>query len=199
VVLNKNLAAILFDLDGTIFNLAVDWTKLATQLDKFADKTTESIATKIDTVFQLRIPEAVRLVENAEFAGVAAGAPTLGAADVLQTLHGHFKIAVVTRNTRAVAEAALAELSFVPDIIVSKEDVKKIKPDPESIQTALKLLGVSANKVILVGDTYHDVQAAHNAGLSCIIVDNPALEYQPKDADLYIETLYELSDHLVEQ
>ena len=47
---------------------------------------------------------------------------------------------------------------------IGADKVKNLKPAPDGIFLALKILGVPANRAIMVGDSYTDVGAGHAAG-----------------------------------
>ena len=49
--------------------------------------------------------------------------------------------------------------------VVTGEDVKRPKPDPEGIQLALEGLGLSKRQVLMVGDSAADIQAGRDAGV----------------------------------
>jgi len=56
------------------------------------------------------------------------------------------------------------------DTVVTPEDVAKPKPDPESIIKILDIVGSTADKAILIGDTKTDILTAQNSGLDCAVV-----------------------------
>lgn len=45
------------------------------------------------------------------------------------------------------------------DTVVTLDDVKQPKPDPEPVRLALSRLGCDPSEAIMVGDNYHDVMA----------------------------------------
>jgi phosphoglycolate phosphatase len=51
------------------------------------------------------------------------------------------------------------------EVIVGGEDVSEFKPDPESLNLALDKLGVPPEKVLYVGDSVVDAEAAMRAGV----------------------------------
>ena len=51
------------------------------------------------------------------------------------------------------------------EVIVGGEDVSEFKPDPESLNLAVKKLGVSHEAVLYVGDSVVDAEAAMRAGV----------------------------------
>jgi pyrophosphatase PpaX len=50
-------------------------------------------------------------------------------------------------------------------VIVTPEDVRNPKPDPEPVRVALERLGVSAAEAIFVGDSPHDMASGRAAGV----------------------------------
>ncbi len=54
------------------------------------------------------------------------------------------------------------------DAVVSSADVESSKPAPDIVELALKEVGVSAERAVMVGDTVYDVRAAAAAGVPCI-------------------------------
>lgn len=48
--------------------------------------------------------------------------------------------------------------------IISRDDVKHLKPHPESIQKISKLLGISFNKIVMVGDMQSDINMGKAVG-----------------------------------
>ena len=58
------------------------------------------------------------------------------------------------------------------DLIVCRDDVTAIKPDPELYLTALDRLGVNVRDAIALEDSTNGIRAAKAAGLFCIAVPN---------------------------
>ena len=50
-------------------------------------------------------------------------------------------------------------------MIVSRNEVDRLKPNPEGLLKAAAQLGVEPAEVILIGDSLDDVGAARNAGM----------------------------------
>jgi len=72
---------------------------------------------------------------------------------------------------KALEEAILKlGLSSLFNIIISRNDVRHLKPNGEGIRLALNRLGVPGGKALFVGDSLDDIQAAKEAGLQVIII-----------------------------
>jgi HAD superfamily hydrolase (TIGR01509 family) len=99
--------------------------------------------------------------------------PMPGAAQVLQRLRaGGIRIAVVTNRSARSSVASLEQGALLPlvDTVVSHEDVARQKPDPEPVRLALARLGVAPAEAVMVGDTAVDVIAGRNAGTHTVAV-----------------------------
>ena len=58
------------------------------------------------------------------------------------------------------------------DLVLSQDDVKNKKPDPEVYLTAIEKMAVPKNKCLIVEDSLEGVKAANNAGIDVLnIVD----------------------------
>jgi phosphoglycolate phosphatase-like HAD superfamily hydrolase len=67
------------------------------------------------------------------------------------------------------AVVANQELAQMFDLIITAQDVKAPKPDPEGIKSALNTFGVSGSRALMLGDTDRDIMAAHNAGIDSLL------------------------------
>ena len=73
---------------------------------------------------------------------------------------------------RANIEVTLAALGIGEffDAVVSSQDVRRGKPDPEVFLTAAARLAARPEQCIVIEDSPQGVQAAHAAGMKCIAV-----------------------------
>jgi len=76
------------------------------------------------------------------------------------------------------------------DVVVTREDVEKLKPDPEGILLALKRL--REKRFFLVGDLEHDAVAAEKAGGLSIIVNRDSSKVPQFHADFVVKSLSEV-------
>lgn len=77
------------------------------------------------------------------------------------------RMGVVTNKMRATTLMGLklCGLESYMETIVTVEDVKKAKPDPEPVLLALKELGAKPEETLMVGDSQYDIQSAQGAGV----------------------------------
>ncbi len=77
-------------------------------------------------------------------------------------------------------------------ILISLDDVKKPKPDPEGILIALKKLNVEPNEAVYLGDAITDFQAGKAAGVQTVMFKNTEVE----GVDGYVSSLTEFEEWL---
>ncbi len=83
--------------------------------------------------------------------------------------------AIVTGSSRNDALHVLhfLGLEHMVDLIVTGDDVKKGKPDPESYLLAAEKLGVSPDECLVLEDSVNGVKAALAAGMNVIAIATP--------------------------
>lgn len=81
--------------------------------------------------------------------------------------HQGFRMAVVSNVGKRTLDAAMEklQLSHLIQVVISRDDVFKIKPHPEGLLAAAKTLDVAPDEALFVGDSQNDVVAARQAGM----------------------------------
>jgi len=84
-----------------------------------------------------------------------------------------YKLAVASNSIRASIDLMMQKgnLARYLDVIVSNQDVKTGKPDPEIYLKAMSLLGVTPEETLVVEDNEHGITAARAAGTHLMIVE----------------------------
>ena len=82
------------------------------------------------------------------------------------------KLGIVTSGTHALVKICLDPLKVTEafDVVVTSEDVKKGKPNPEMYQFALEKLGVEPEQAVAVEDSAAGKEAALGAGLKVVMI-----------------------------
>jgi putative hydrolase of the HAD superfamily len=119
------------------------------------------------------------------------------AKSVLETLHGQYKLGIVSNFAIPECVDKLLErhgLDKLFDVVVVSGAVNKRKPCPEIFEKALEKLGVSAEDTVFVGDTVDaDIEGAKNAGMTAIYIKRrPQKEVENACPDQTIKSLGEL-------
>jgi HAD superfamily hydrolase (TIGR01549 family) len=101
------------------------------------------------------------------------------------------KMGLVTNTSMKAVDTVfrLHGLKSYFDIFVTRENVKKLKPDPEGVLLAVKRLG--AKRFFMVGDLVHDASAAKSAKGTSIIVKRGTEEVDFQ-ADHFVKSLSEV-------
>jgi len=171
--------AVVYDLDGTLVELAVDWDAAAESvLDVYADNAvkppTEELWGLLEAADGYGIGESV---EEAIAIHERAGArdSTLlplgerlieGAGDRPSTPPaGVCSLNCEEACRIAVAAHGLGD-ALDPDAIVGRDTVGTHKPEPESLLAAVERLGSSPEDALFVGDSDRDAAAAERAGVA---------------------------------
>ena len=83
-----------------------------------------------------------------------------------------YRMAVCSNSIRRTIELMMqrAALDTYLELIVSNEDVKKAKPDPEIYQFAMNRLGLLPDECIVVEDNPHGIQAGEASGAKVLRV-----------------------------
>ena len=178
---NRDFAAFLFDMDGTIVNSieAVErcWAAWAGRhgLDLATFLPTIHGVRGIEAIARLQLPgidphaEArdVLLAEIEDMTGVRAIA---GAAGFLASLPED-RWAIVTSSPRELAIRRLAAARLPrPKVFVTGEDVERGKPAPDCFLLAARLLGRRIEDCLVFEDAPAGIEAAEAAGASIVVV-----------------------------
>ena len=125
-----------------------------------------------------------------------------GAYEVLQTLYGKSRLAIVTNGLQAVQRSRLAHSTirdFITELVIS-EEVGAAKPQPAFFDAAFSQVGKPAKSdVLIIGDSLtSDIQGGVDYGLDTCWF-NPTGAPQPDDLPItyQINRLHELLDILV--
>ena len=118
---------------------------------------------------------AAAILEELERGGIERTQALPGARELLEALPVlGLRAAIVTSNSASVVRTTLRRLSHLPstpsilrhiDVIVGRSEVTRLKPDPEGLLAACRLLGVAPASAAYLGDGASDIEAAVSAGL----------------------------------
>jgi phosphoglycolate phosphatase len=163
-------AAVVYDLDGTLVHLTVDWQAVAE--DVIAVYETAGVdATGADLWGLLERADAHDIGEEVEatisrheHAG-ARGSRRLALADEL--LDRSVPVGVCSLNCERACRIALRTHELAPgvDSVIGRDSVETQKPDPEPLLTTVSDLGVDPSEAVFIGDSPRDGTTAERAGV----------------------------------
>ena len=205
----------LFDMDGTLVKFKLDFEHLKRVTRKILEDNgiyLEIRGSLIETIKELRslftkeedYNEFVKVIENIivqhelEASEKAEAFPH--SIELLNILKSKGKsIGVITRNSKAASMKTLevSGLMKYMDVIVTREDVAKVKPDPEHVEVAIKLLEKKAEDTVVIGDHKYDISSGKRAGCFTIgILSGVSSEELLNEADLIVSSLEEIISFL---
>ena len=122
-----------------------------------------------------------------------------GVAETLAYFAKKFRMAVVTAKARTATLSVLESFDIMKyfDVVITSDDVQKLKPDPEGVQKILDKMGEVPSHAMLVGDTHVDVATAKNAGVvSCAVTYGYGAEQILQEAlyDCVVDTFESLRE-----
>ncbi len=86
-----------------------------------------------------------------------------------------YRFAVASNSIRATVEMMLDKMGIRNhfEVVLSNEDVKRPKPEPEIYQKCMERLGVTPEEVMIIEDSIPGIQAARKATENVMIVAGP--------------------------
>jgi phosphoglycolate phosphatase len=168
---------VVYDLDGTLVRLAVDWDAAA------SDATAAFAEAGVD-------------VADADLWSLLETAPNHGLADDLESILADHErrgaerairlphadrvaewsvsVGVCSLNAESACRLALDRHGLLEhvDAVVGRDSVATHKPDPEPLLTAIDQLGGDPSSALFVGDTERDRLTAQRAGVAFEYVDD---------------------------
>jgi mannitol-1-/sugar-/sorbitol-6-phosphatase len=186
-------SAILFDLDGVLVDStkSVDrqWRRWASEQGLDPEQVVAN-AHGVRTVEVIRTfaphlsaeEETVKL--EAREADDRDGVEVMaGAADLLRSLpQGRW--CVVTSGTRKLATSRLQLARLpMPEVLVSADDVKNGKPDPEPYLKGAELLAAKPSACLVIEDAPAGIRSAHAGGMKAIALPSTYPESKLLEAD----------------
>ena len=199
-MINTKVELILFDLDGVLIDSFESWYQaFTTMLRAFGKKELRR------ETFRARCwgPDlrhnlaALQLGEDAAWFVVHEQLKLVGLIELIPGADAvvrrtreeyRLKVGLVTNTPRANVDEILAHFKLTNhfDAVLTGDDVRKGKPEPELITKACERLAVPPERAALVGDTNTDYQAGRAAG--CLVIGVGA----NAAGDVHIERLEEL-------
>lgn len=162
--------AVVFDLDGTLVELAVDWARVHRDVAALlADRGVEVDGHDLWGLWELgkEVGHAAAVNEciaDHETEG-ARTSTRLACADAVP----EGPVGVCTLNAERAAREALSAHDLthriVSEAVVGRDSVATEKPDPEPLLATCRALGVAPEQTVFVGDGERDEVTAERAGV----------------------------------
>ncbi len=184
-----NFDTYVFDLDGTLLNTIKDLADSCNHVlrthgmpERTLDEVRRFVGNGVRKLMERAIPDGV---DNPDFDAtyqdfkqyylahnLDTTQPYDGIIEVLQELKARGKHIAVVSNKFYAATQDLCRHFFdglVDVAIGEREDIRK-KPAPDTVEEALRQLGVGKERAVYIGDSDVDIETARNSGMPCISV-----------------------------
>jgi phosphoglycolate phosphatase len=181
----KPLLALIFDFDGTLSRLTIDFALLRRKITALAEpflgeapepsplpvlEWLDELAAEIrefDLDLSREFHTRGRLVIQATELDAAREARLFPFTRPLlaELRQAGIKTGILTRNSTAAVKTVFPDVAGCCDAFMAREDATRVKPDPAHTLALLDRLDVAPERTLLVGDHPLDIRTARNAGL----------------------------------
>lgn len=209
---------VLFDFDGTLVESALDFARMrrdvlalaavfgtvppaASYILEIIAHTQRQLDAHDHQAAEDFVQQAERILTDIEMEGADHAQPLPGVEETLRKLQEQgISIAIVTRNCRPAVERVLDRFPLPCDLVLTRDDVVRVKPDPAHLLEAVRQLGSQPERALMVGDHPMDVLAGHQAGMrtAAITFTHPISDFDGTQPDLMIDYIPELLNHVEE-
>jgi phosphoglycolate phosphatase len=179
-ILLSKYEAVIFDLDGTLITLPVDWVAVRDGLRDYL--VSEDPFLPLFKTLEAKLtqrPEArsgvFSLVDDFEAAAAKHSKLLPGVMSVIKYLSSRSKLAVVTMQGRKVCSRLLEKhgLGRFIEFSLTREDSLDRSVQ---LQVALKRLSTSSRRTLFVGDRINDFESGRKVGVSVVLVGHRKAE-----------------------
>lgn len=211
----QNLKAIVFDFDGTLAVLNIDFSLMRERvfnlirhfgveeevlkeryLLEIIDEVYPYLSEQNPSQAQEFYEEAHRVLQEVELVAAEEGELIPGAEETLRGLREMgMRIGVITRNCEKAVRRVFPAIDDYCDVFLSRDSVKKVKPHPDHLNSVLKALEVSGEEAAMVGDHLIDIQAGKRVGMRTVGVLTGRIgreEFEEAGADAILNDVTEI-------
>ncbi len=215
-----DIKAIIFDFDGTLAVLNIDFSFMKEKVfelmenygiagEKVREKYLLEIIEEVYKILREKTPagaedffqKAHQIIHDVELRGAERGSLIPGVDEMLDGLRDRgIKVGIVTRNCEEAVRKVFPSIDDHCDVFVSRDSTRNVKPHPDHLNSVLKRLEVSGNEAVMIGDHPIDIQAGLRVGMKTVGVLTGRIkreEFEKAGADYVLEDaskLYQLLD-----
>jgi phosphoglycolate phosphatase len=181
--MTDRIDTVLFDFDGTLIDIKINFIKMKDDVLSLGREygvspdTDLYILESIDYMFNILQQkneslantfrqQVTQILVSIELDATSTARAFPGADETLRKLKNKgIKVGIVTRNCRLAVLKSSEMAGFEYDLLLTRDDVVKVKPDPQHLLDALNILGSKPDRAIMVGDHPMDILAGKRANM----------------------------------
>lgn len=179
---HNEIKGVIFDFDGTIVDLRVDYSALRLKLQNFSSQEfgfendfliiNNSLSMLKNKHGNVAFEKASLIIQTEEIEQAAQVQVDETTVSFLSKLSSTKRLFLFSMNSREAIDLVLknSRLSSVFEFIISKEDIKNSKPHPEGVYAILRYSEIPVDKMVYVGDRDIDIMAGRAAGVKTLLV-----------------------------
>jgi len=184
----ENVKAVVFDFDGTLAVLNLDFGVMREQVfnllkvfgvheEMIKERYLLEIIDEAYPILEERSPsdamafyqKAHQILQEIELTAAGEGRTLPGTERMLMTLREKgVKVGIVTRNCEDAVRRVFPNIDEYCDVFISRNSIKKVKPHPDHLTSAMKALNVNGEEAVMVGDHILDIQAGKAVGMKTV-------------------------------
>jgi len=176
------IRAVIFDFDGTLAATDIDFGLMRRRVLEVADRwgltdhldhrgyileiVEDSVAMLPEDSERERFrEEAATAMREVELVFTSVASPYPRVPETLERLRecGR-RVGIVTRNCRAGVASVFERHPMHHEVLLTRDDVERVKPDPAHLREALEKLEAGPHEALMVGDHITDIEVGHAAG-----------------------------------
>jgi phosphoglycolate phosphatase len=212
----RGIKAVVFDFDGTLAVLNIDFSEMREQVfelmrkygvneEKIEERYLLEIIDEVVQILNQKNPaaaetfyqEAHQILHEVELKAAEEGKLLPGVEAALESLRGRgLKVGIVTRNCEEAVRKVVPDIEAFCDVFVPRDLIKRVKPHPEQLTSVLKALHVTGEETVMVGDHPIDIQAGKRVGMRTVGVLTGRVkkqEFEKAGADYILEGASEVA------
>jgi len=183
-----SIKAVIFDFDGTLAVLNIDFSlmrdrvfelirRVGVREDYLKERYLLEIIDEVYPILEKESParaetfyqEAHRILHDIELRAAEEGRLIPGTEETLKMLRRKgIKVGIITRNCEEAVRKVFPSIDDYCDVFISRDSIRRVKPHPDHLQAALKILNVTGEESLMVGDHTIDILAGKEVGMKTI-------------------------------
>jgi len=155
------IEAVVFDLDGTLINIPIDYNKLYRKIEKLAKvQKIEGLTKTLQTISKEERMKAFEIWNNEELRALPKMTTNEKGMKLYNT-YSNKPLVLVTLQGKQTANIILKKLKLKFQFVITRENSLD---RTEQIKMTIKKLKANPRKVLIIGDRESDATAAQEAG-----------------------------------